>query len=416
MKNDNYPIKIFCVLNTFCLICLFASILFSHGELINCYFWEDTKDTAMDFFHSIEYLNGGAPYETFNTLYPPLANLFFYIIYRCVPCGVSSQWPLDFHKSLEMRTSNLDLRVEQAPLVIYLMFVVMCSLSIVYLIDKYLSKNEQCWHRWVAFSIVFSYGILYAIERGNIVLLSLPFAIYFCFNYKSKNKIVKELALLSLAISAGLKLYPALLGVLLIRDRKWKEAIRAVVYGILSVILPCFAFKEGVLGLKKWIEIVFSFELNSANRIVGNGFSNILYRFQSYLSTFCNINISDHWFRYVSYFIVLILIVMAFFIKKEWECVLLLVLAMCLYQSQADYILSFFAVPLTLFLGAEKRITLGTCIPYFCMLLLVLPLPLFNTNEISYPRTNLDHLVMLVIIAWGVAKMRKLFKEKTEIA
>lgn len=416
MKKGNNPIIIFCLANTVFLISLFAKILFSHGDLINCFFFHDTKDCTMDFMHSIEYVNGKSPYNYFNTLYPPLANLFFYIMLRCIPLSLSSQWPIDFQESIAMRGSYLDLRVAQAPLLIYIFFVITALFFIFVISDKFLEKQGIYWHRWASISLIMSYGILIAIERGNIVLLALPFSLYFCLNYKSESKIIREIALLSLAVSAGLKLYPALLGILLIRNRKWKEAIRAVVYGILSVILPCFAFKEGVLGLKKWIEIVFSFELNSANRIVGNGFSNILYRFQSYLSTFFNINISDHWFRYVSYFIVLILIVMAFFIKKEWECVLLLVLAMCLYQSQADYILSFFAIPLTLFLGAEKRITFGTCIPYFCMLLLVLPLPLFNTNQISYPRTNLDHLVMLVIIAWGVAKMRKLFKEKTEIA
>ena len=40
------------------------------------------------------------------------------------------------------------------------------------------------------------------------------------------------------ALAAGLKLYPAIFGLLLLFDKKYKEAIRLVVYGILAVVIP----------------------------------------------------------------------------------------------------------------------------------------------------------------------------------
>ena len=52
----------------------------THGEIFSEIFFNDSLDTGMDFFHSIEYTRGRAPYDLFETLYPPLANLFFYII------------------------------------------------------------------------------------------------------------------------------------------------------------------------------------------------------------------------------------------------------------------------------------------------------------------------------------------------
>ena len=44
------------------------------------------------FFHSIEYMRGRMPYGQFDTLYPPLANLFFYVLYLLVPKTQSDTW------------------------------------------------------------------------------------------------------------------------------------------------------------------------------------------------------------------------------------------------------------------------------------------------------------------------------------
>ena len=184
----------------------------------------------MDFFHSIEYVNGRAPYALFNTLYPPLANLLFYIIFYCIPMTISSNWPLDFQQSVLMRRTSNDLRVYQAPMILFLIFVIVCVLMIVFLICHFLEEHEISLRKCVAFCAIFSYGILFSIERGNIIILTLPLTMFFVFYYNSDNRFVRELAYISLAVSAGLKLYPAFFGVLLIRDKQWKATISTVFY------------------------------------------------------------------------------------------------------------------------------------------------------------------------------------------
>lgn len=81
---------------------------------------------------------------------------------------------------------------------------------------------------------------LYSIERGNIALLTLPFVLsfFFCCFYENKSSVVKETAFISLAIAAGLKIYPAVFGFLLLKKCRWKDACRLAGYGIAFFLLP----------------------------------------------------------------------------------------------------------------------------------------------------------------------------------
>lgn len=72
--KENQMAFVFCIANAVTLACLTVFLFASHGELIERFFFYDTIDTGMDFFHSIEYVNGLQPYERFYTLYPPLVN------------------------------------------------------------------------------------------------------------------------------------------------------------------------------------------------------------------------------------------------------------------------------------------------------------------------------------------------------
>lgn len=70
------PMQIYCWATVVCLAVLLFALLASRGALLHRFFFYDVTDTGMDFFHSIEYMRGRMPYGQFDTLYPPLANLF----------------------------------------------------------------------------------------------------------------------------------------------------------------------------------------------------------------------------------------------------------------------------------------------------------------------------------------------------
>lgn len=87
--------------------------------------------------------------------------------------------------------------------------------------------------------LIFSYSIWgFAFERGNLVLYAMVFLMLGLALRDSPNKALRELALIFVAISAGFKLYPALFGFLWIAEKRYKEAARLVLYGLLAFFVP----------------------------------------------------------------------------------------------------------------------------------------------------------------------------------
>ena len=83
-----------------------------------------------------------------------------------------------------------------------------------------------------------SMPVIFTIERANFLLMTLFFILFYIFNYDSENKTRRELALISLAMASALKLTPAVLGILLLYNKQWKEAIRTVIYGLILGMVP----------------------------------------------------------------------------------------------------------------------------------------------------------------------------------
>lgn len=396
------PVSAFIAISYASLGALFILFILSQGDLIDNYFFFDIRDTGMDFFHSIEYVRGKRPYELFNTLYSPLANLFFYNVYMMMPSSMTQNWTYDFYKSIEMRGTDLDLRSYQAPMLMYLLFVVCCTI-LLFALSEYILKEETSLKAKLASAgVVLSYGCLYAIERGNIVILSAILAIVFVMLYESDNKILKETALLSLAVSAGLKLYPAILGILLIRQRDWKATVRTLMYGMASVILPVFVF--GGLGvIDDWLKVVFSF--GSSNRInwTGTGMSEIINNFSRIFA--CEVP------PVVSFVLVCLvvglLLLSALLLKKEWQASMALILAMFLFQSQEHYALCMFLVPLLFFFSEEKKLSKGNIGAYIGLIIMTVNLPLLYLYGRIYLRHGLTQITLCALAIWCMYKAYK---------
>lgn len=396
-----YPLLfIYCLstaLSTFLLFFLFAS---SNGTLIPRWFFHDTMDTGMDFFHSIEYLEGNSPYLKFGTLYPPLANLFYKVLLRFVPATESALWEPSFGGSISMRGSALDLRVHQAPLLLFIAFsLVVCLLTLellTYMLREHGIPAAKC----AAFSALFSYGFLWGLERGNLILLVLPLCLFFVLFRRHANPFLKESALLALAVAAGFKLYPAFLGILLIIDKDWKAAARTVLYGVASLVLPFFAYQDGLEGVIVWVKKVLTFSAPSRPEWAGIGFSSILWHGADWLERHFGLSLEWHFFSLFGYLAAALLLLCAMCLDTEWERVLAITLAMLLYSPQEDYSLVLFLLPLFSLLSQQQRLTRRVAVPFVCLLALVLPLPLFYTRAEYYPHSTLTQCAMLALFIW----------------
>lgn len=93
-------------------------------------------------------------------------------------------------------------------------------------------------------SFAFSGIFLFSFERGNSILIAAGCCVIFLATYTSSNKVLREVGYLALAIAAALKGYPAVLGLLLIYRREYKEAVRLLIYGVALAFVP-FDFLPG---------------------------------------------------------------------------------------------------------------------------------------------------------------------------
>jgi hypothetical protein len=394
------PVSVFCTASILSLVVLLMCFVATRGELISRYFWADIYDTGMDFFHSIEYVRGRQPYEQFQTLYPPLANLFFLCIYFLVPVGVSTHWPSSFGESLHFRGTEWDLRLFQAPLLLFALVLIITAWMLVTLIIAMMKGYSYKQANAVALCILLSPGMLMAFERGNIVFIVVPLCMFFIHYRKSENWIVRELALIALALASGLKLYPAFFGVLLIKDRKYAQAVRTVVYGLLSVILPCFVFKEGLAGIPIWLSVVKNFSGPDIMPHIGTSFANILNRVALYAREFLGLHIPTSGFALCGMIVSFLLLVASVFMKKNWQSVLSITFAIIMFSANGQYIYSFVCVPTVFLLMEEKRFHKQNIIPFVLTVLLCVHLPLFHNIYGNYPDIAIKQLLSLLIVLW----------------
>lgn len=409
------PMQIYCWATVACLAMLLLALLASRGTLLHRFFFYDVTDTGMDFFHSIEYVRGRMPYGQFDTLYPPLANLFFYVLYLLVPKTQSATWTESYISSLNMRGTERDLRLQQATMMLFVVFVIVVVLGIVSMTER-LTRSCGGRKKLLAFCAVFSYGVLYGLERGNILLLCWPLMVFFVLYRNSQNPILRELACLALAVVAGLKLYPAFLGILLLKDKNYIAAIRTVIYGIVCFIFPLFFFNEGLYGLTLWIRVLFAFSENNVNPWVGNGFPNIIQSVGRLIDHFTGTRLAFGNYAIWGFMMAALLLICAMFMDCEWKCVTSIVLAILMFQSQYDYVFCLFLIPLLLFFAQEKNLRRDNVLPYALLVLFTIPLPLFRADTpkpLFTVRNSLYHAAMIVLAVWCFAEAVRGLQHRT---
>lgn len=390
-------------------------IFFSHGDFFSGLFYLDPLDTGMDFFHSIEYTRGRSPYLLFDTLYPPLANLIFYILYRFVPLGQSIYWADTFMGGVAFRGSYHDLRLWQPTMLLFILFIMILAVSFLVIVQKCLKSTKHA--NQVALCMLFSYGMIYAFERGNIVILSLICSMFFVIYKDSDNKVLKELAMISLAVAAGIKLYPAILGMLLIYDKQYKRAIRCIIYGIVLFILPCFVFHEGIESIPMFLKILGSYTVTDKIAISGYSFDKIIVSILAIIEQSTNININLQFYFDIlpkfNYIIALIPLLCGFILSKKWQKSLCCVTSFLLCQQLSVYGVTFLIIPLLTMMIEEKFLNRKNCIPFFTLVLTQIFLPIGDSlNQLISNVYCRYQLCMIILFFYIMVSSIQQFKLK----
>lgn len=347
-------------------------------------------DMYMDFFNSIR--DGGSDnvYSERNNIYPPLCVLIFRIFSKLIdPNLVSTHF--------KQRTS---LQSDQLCMMIYILFALICVMSMVRLIESYANIKSvgkmKLQAAIISYAMIISYPVMFCLERGNILILSVVFAMFFFFFKDSENKVIRELSYISLALSAAIKIYPAIFGLTLIVEKKYKEAVRLIVYGIIIVAGPIVFFLDEFKANPASISYTLSPLLQIGNSVPADAeqvsvFEKLIQNLLNFAVNkksslnFSSVSIQNFVFmakggsttaKIVCAITEVIAFVSLFFAKKEWQKAFLLAYLMLNIPSASNsYALSFLIIPFIIFLFGTYKYRLKDWVYLACFALILTPLP-----------------------------------------
>lgn len=205
-------------------------------------FYRPFEDFLADFTNVVGYSGKLDPYFCRayrgwgEKAYPPLVYVIFYLFSRLVNID-------------QYYEANFFLNMYQDPLLLLIYIIVTARVFVLfYEVLRNKLTMSRVYAVLISFLMLFSRPMLFTLERGNTVIATTLLVSVYLFHYNSANKVKKEIAILSLAVAASLKMTPAVLGILLLMDRKdWKTACRAILYGIVVFILPFFILPGNII-------------------------------------------------------------------------------------------------------------------------------------------------------------------------
>lgn len=226
------PVEYFIVLMLVAITGFALACLIGGTDTFMGLFFLGGDDLFMDFYHSIcDAAKGAKAYTERNVIYPPLANLILLLLSRTVPEAYLNVPPNELRHSWNLYP---------AAILTYVYFFVTCLLVLALLIHR--EEHSRAKRNLLTFTLILSFPVIFLLERANLVILSTIATIVYTQFYDSEHRAKRELALFMLAFAAALKLYPALFGVVLLRDRRWRDIARAVLYTLLMLLIPSFFF------------------------------------------------------------------------------------------------------------------------------------------------------------------------------
>ncbi|MEG1301009.1 MAG: glycosyltransferase 87 family protein [Erysipelotrichaceae bacterium] len=382
-SKNNFNVFIFAGMMIFGIVICLSVIVYSHGESWKYLLMIDTEDTFMDFFHSVSRVYGGNPYK-YLVNYPAFPFLIFKIVFRIIPSSI------DLSDGFAIRNFSGGM------IICFTFFAAQLFIMAKLFLMKF---NNVQYKNVLTVLLLLSGPIIFTIERGNIILLAFLFSLIFVLNYDSTNKINQIIANVCLAMAAAIKIYPAILFFLYLKNKDYKNFVFGGILSFLFFIIPFFFFG----GIDSIISMV-----NSLLRTTTEG-QQIGYGSSFSLLTICNIfcklfDINFPYF-YISIFSAFIVSLLFNFCisKSKIDSVLLLALSIIIIPSISyTYSLIFLILPLIFILKSKTNYW------YYVIFITLILIPYCFSgidiagvgNNVRYPLTygNIIQLLSLVVL------------------
>ena len=370
----------------FVLICFF-----SKNYYWGSYFCATVhNDSFMDHFNMLLLLNNDNPYYL-DASYPAMCFFILKILYMFLPDSV---------KGIDRSSYLRD--VEDA-MFGFMIMIIICMCAIYLLLNKILKEDSN---KALLFSLLFSGPILYMVQRGNIIIIAFVFLLVYIAYFDSDNKKKRYIAYFALALSASIKVYPALFGLMTLKKKRYKETILLVLIGFTVFILPFFAF-DGVNTIKAFLH-----GLSSASGVMakhGAGQNISLYNIGNVLGIFFKTEVKLS--QTVLVIVTLVLLLLAFATNVEWEALFLVATACAWFPTFSfSYVLVLF-IPAIIFAVKSKEYISKKDMFLLAALLIPLGLPYIpmidrylSTSEIIL-KMSFSSVIINAIIVYFVVRI-----------
>lgn len=229
----------------FLLILHWVLFVIYPGGIQRALFFSEGRDFMADFFNPLRYVAEGNPYFGFigktgaagapgERIYPPLAYLILY------PFSQTENYS---SMTLQECWSNPGSMIAAIFFTVFSCFVF------------YFALNELCAkykvNKIIIIPLMLSGLFMRSVERGNLIVLSIACTITFIAFYDSQDPFKRNLAVIMLAVSAVLKVYPCLFGIFYLRRKMYKEFCYAVILSACLGLLPFLFFKNGFANITR---------------------------------------------------------------------------------------------------------------------------------------------------------------------
>lgn len=397
--SRNVRFLFLCVL-LFAILSSLMMILRTHGQSMSTLLFNNVNDTWMDLFNPISFTASGVPYEyvDMGAIYPPMAYLVFHLFEFFFP--INQLYDL----------TSYEYRFTQAGFLLAILYTLICSALFVYFLYRKLQDKEAV-RILFPLSIILSGPYLYLMERGNILLLTLLLLTGFVIGQDSPKRIVREFSFVCLALAAAIKIYPAIFGLWLIQQKRYKEAIRCAVYGILCFFVP-FYFFGGLPTVKVFLDNLVTYTGSESLAAAGIGYRVDL------AAIFGNISLFTHgsaapgvsFGNAIIIPMALLILINFIILKKSWKKMLCLtVLMVALPSFSYTYAMVFYSLPALFFLMDKHHTRTDYCYA-LCLAGTLAPLAFGQTQFFSgfdtgYPLTltvfveNLCQFLLILILS-----------------
>lgn len=239
----NWPITVFFTVSLIST----ALIFLSRGALLATYFHPAPTDSAMDFFNTLASAASDYPYAT-GSNYPPLCHILLKTLHYLVPAGVPSEENL---LTLGVASQGLFLRNYENAFIVYIITHALCVAIIALSICHICARMNEVRRTACVLMVIFAGPMLFLLERGNILIFAITATFVFFALRNSESLPLRGVAYLSIAVAAGLKIYPFIFAFILLREHRTRAF-----FIILGLTVFLYALPFALLG---GLDAVFGF-------------------------------------------------------------------------------------------------------------------------------------------------------------